>query len=176
MSDIEITAQAVAEVAAERKILSNVIRDLRITEKILSESQNIVNELTNPRVSKATRIETLTQLLGKSVSQEGRDVLSLLIERSQLDNLDAFVRELQTIARDREATIFVRVESAVPLSAEQLKKLITIISGKTKKKVEIEEVVNEDLIGGLRVVVNEEKVIDQTVKRRLSDLGKFIVQ
>jgi F-type H+-transporting ATPase subunit delta len=69
----------------------------------------------------------------------------------------------------------VEVISAVPLTEQQLYDIEVRLIRMTRKQLDIRTTVDPSLLGGLRIIVDN-TVIDQSIKRKLSDLKKAVYE
>ena len=65
------------------------------------------------------------------------------------------------------------VFSAVPLTQDQLEKLVKKLTGIFNKQLDIKTNVDPSLLGGIKVIVGN-TVMDDTIKRKLKDIKKNI--
>jgi F-type H+-transporting ATPase subunit delta len=68
----------------------------------------------------------------------------------------------------------VTITSAVELSKAQLDKITTALTKKYGAKLDVVQVINEGLLGGLQIAVNS-KQIDGSLKTRLDQIKKLLV-
>jgi F-type H+-transporting ATPase subunit delta len=64
-------------------------------------------------------------------------------------------------------------ETVIPLTAGQSEKLQTVLFNKINKKVVIKNLINETLIGGMRIRINDQ-VIDSTISGKIIRLREKI--
>ncbi len=67
------------------------------------------------------------------------------------------------------------VESAVVLDETHMKGLQVKLSEMTGKQIELRNIINKDVIGGLLLRVGD-KVVDGSIRRRLSDIQDDLAQ
>lgn len=79
------------------------------------------------------------------------------------------------LARDEMDLVPVEIISAVPLTDQQLYEIEIRLIRMTRKQLDIRTTVDPSLLGGLRVIVGN-KVLDQSIKRKLSDLKKAVYE
>jgi len=91
--------------------------------------------------------------------QEVEQVLSIFLE----------------LARKEMHLVPVEVISAVPLTEQQLYDIEVRLIRMTRKQLDIRTTVDPSLLGGLRIIVDN-RVIDQSVKRKLADLKKAVYE
>lgn len=88
---------------------------------------------------------------------------SLSLENRIIEEYYAHYRKQKGIAR-------LRIRSGEKLSPETVSGIVKHFAG----QVEIEETVDPDLIGGITVEINDDILIDGSVKKKLEDLRRTI--
>ncbi|MGI6402944.1 MAG: ATP synthase F1 subunit delta [Oscillospiraceae bacterium] len=111
----------------------------------------------NPTIEKAP--VPLSEFLHAVPPQEVEQVLSIFLE----------------LARKEMHLVPVEVISAVPLTEQQLYDIEVRLIRMTRKQLDIRTTVDPSLLGGLRIIVDN-TVIDQSIKRKLSDLKKAVYE
>lgn len=69
----------------------------------------------------------------------------------------------------------VTITSAIPLTAEQRKKLVSALEKKYSTKHEIEEQVDEQLLGGVRITIGSRQ-LDASVRGKLHSIEAQLTQ
>lgn len=108
-------------------------------------------------------------LKGKSAAEQKQIAARLfrrLTRARALKERGRIVRETSRIMRRQEGIIAAEVHSAAPLSAEK-RRAIKLALG---KKALITQTINPHLLAGVRILINEDILIDATARRRLTAL------
>lgn len=165
--------QALFELALEKGRLDAVQRDV---ERIAGEVREprLRAFLGNPRVLRDEKRRTLASLLA-TFDGLTRNFVGLVLDRGREPVLlhvgDAF---RQLVLRRRGATEGV-VESARALPAAELETLAGAVGARLGKEVLLENRLVPDLIGGVRVFVDN-RLLDHSVRGRLAGLRKRMRQ
>jgi len=75
---------------------------------------------------------------------------------------------------DEQNTTVAEVETAYPLSDEQKNLLIKSLENQHNKKIKIDEVINQSLLAGIKISINNE-VIDYSVRYKLNSMKEQII-
>lgn len=114
--------------------------------------------------------ESLYGALEKASEAEQKRIVKrfveILVRHQATGKVQAICEAYEKFALRKRSMRSVRLETAHPAS-EKLKKEIHEILG---KNIEIEEVVNPDLLGGLKIMVDDEILIDASAQRQMEDL------
>lgn len=160
-------------VAKDNDALSLVNNDLKQCSKAILEENNFITLMDNPNISKEEKSQFIDKVfigVNKYVINTIK-VLSSNLEISLIkDVLDVFT-ELNNLFGNK---LLVTVESVYELSQEELIKLKNAMNDKLKiDSIEINNIINESLIGGLRISYKG-KVIDSSIKAKIKDIEKKI--
>lgn len=107
----------------------------------------------------------------ESAQKELLDFLNLV--QGKKEDIREILLAFLKLARKEMNLLKAEIISAAPLTKEQLSNTAEKISRILNKKLEITTTVDPGIIGGIRVVT-ENRVLDDTVKRRLSEMKKSI--
>ena len=94
-----------------------------------------------------------------------KSLASYLQQENRTGELDAIMREVKFLRQKQDSIIEADVTSAFPISNTTKKNIVDIFGSKTL----INEEIDKDVIGGVRVETNEH-LLDLTVRNRLNQL------
>ena len=147
---------------------SEVLADLGAFVKAYAERAPLREFLAHPGIPQEAREKIIERIAG--VGMTG-DFVKFLVDKGRVVLLpviyDAFLR---TYRRDA-GIVTVEVTSAAPLPAELRERLKKALVRSTGNEVEIDAVVDEATIGGLKLRIGD-RVIDGTLAFRLEDIRK----
>ena len=114
--------------------------------------------------------ELIRGMLDKAVPQEAENLLKLVIQNGRIEALPQITAQYRELLNHENKEADVTIETAFPLSDDQVADLIKALDKKFPGiKLLPKVVVDKDLIGGVRVIVGD-KVLDGTVKARLAEM------
>ncbi len=99
------------------------------------------------------------------ISKLSKSLASYLQQENRTSELDAIMREVQFLRQKQEGVIEADVTSAFPISNATKRNIKDMFGNKTL----INEEIDKDVIGGVRVETNE-SLLDLTVRNRLNQL------
>jgi F-type H+-transporting ATPase subunit delta len=106
---------------------------------------------------------------------EAQNLVRVLIENSRIGVLPE-VRDLFVeLKHEREGVVDAEIASAFPLDDTQLTALVTDLEARFKRKVQPQVAIDQDLIGGVKVVVGDE-VIDGSVRGKLAAMAAALAK
>lgn|SRR5690606_32304115 len=129
--------------------------------------------LKDPRLTSENKVQALLRALGDDVDESFRNFVATLGENKRLEVLPV-VRELfDALKADAEKTVDAEVETAFELGSEQLNTLAAALSKRLDRTVNLSQVVNPALIGGV-VIRAGDVVVDGSVRGKLSQLAESL--
>ena len=107
---------------------------------------------------------------GRSMKRVSKSLASYLIEERRLNDVGAIIRDVEKQLLVQDKTLYVDVTTAHGLSASTAKEITSMFADTSEaKRVQIEETINPDVIGGVRCETAEH-LLDLTVRRQLQRL------
>ena len=160
-------------VAKSNNSLTEVLNDLKETVKAVEDSQDFITLMNNPNILKQKKIELIDTAFA-NVNKNVVNVVKILVSNLQISLLGSVFEQYSENYNRHSNSVVVKVESVNELSTEQLEALATKFKEQLQlDKVEIRNVLDKSLLGGLKITYNN-KVIDNTIKARLNSIKNTI--
>jgi F-type H+-transporting ATPase subunit delta len=153
-------------VAEAEDALDAVEDELFRFARALEKQQRLREALTDPALPAERKRAVLVDLLGERANPHTVNLLAFIVEQGRARDLGAIVDEVVALAAERRQAAVAEVRTAVPLGAEQRKRLASALEKATGKRIELKVVVDPDVVGGVVARVGDQ-VIDGSVRRRL---------
>lgn len=168
-------AESLFEVSKNNGVEDSVFTDLNVIAKTLKADNAFKLFSEDPKVSTEKRLQFVDTTF-KGVDQPLMNLFKILAERKQLGKIpvirDAFEKEYNE-AKEQQ---YMKVESVYKLSDEELDAIGKVFIERTGyKKLLIENIINESLIGGIRATIGT-TVYDGSIINELSQLEKSFHQ
>ena len=164
----EALLKAVKE-SKEEGLAQKLIPVLDTIDEIVADPK--LKELaSDPSLSSDQIYELIRGMLDKAVPQEAENLLKLVIQNGRIEALPQITAQYRELLNHENKEADVTIETAFPLSDDQVADLIKALDKKFPGiKLLPKVVVDKDLIVGVRVIVGD-KVLDGTVKARLAEM------
>ena len=167
---------ALFELALEEGNLRERRKETEILRDVLIDNQEILEILNHPVIDKNSKIKLIENVFGTRCSDCIIRFLILVIEKGRQDEiiriLDYFIKKV----KETEGIGTGRVTSAVALTDEAKAKIEEILLKLTDyKSMEIIYVVDETLIGGL-VIHLDDKMIDSSIRTKLDVMKNRLIE
>ena len=161
-------ARALYEAAKDQDKLDAVREELGDFVEAQRQVPELRELLRNPQLDQRLKASALEELLGGD-EELVRNFLLLLTEKNRAGEIDEIAREFDRLVAEAEGILDVELTTAVELSDEETREVITQIEKASGRKVEATQRVDPDLIGGLVLQAGSLR-LDASVRGRLDRL------
>lgn len=167
-------AYALYEIAEEKGRINDYLNDLKLVCDVIDENNDLQAVIKHPQISTKDKKNTFINIFKGNIDADLLSFLLILIEKDRILYLREKFNEFEKIVLENRDIITGVVKTTQALSDEQYNKLILNLEKKYNKKVLLTEIVDERIIGGVYLKVND-KVIDGTLKTRIDELKKAML-
>ena len=116
-----------------------------------------------------SRVAVVNRLLADKASAHTLAIVTALIAQPRGRRIAELIRSASAIVAEQSGSTVATVTVAAPLSAAQRERLEKSLSGQYGRTIRINEVVDQGILGGMRVHIGDE-IIDGTIANRITDL------
>ena len=161
------------EVAKENNSLKEVSYELNEVAKVVNENPDFVTLMNNPNIEKIKKINLIDASF-TGVNKYVVNVVKILAGNLQISLINFVLEQFTELFNKHSNSVVVKVESASPLTDKQLENLKEKLKNELQlEKVELNNFVDESLLGGLKLTYNN-KVVDATIKAKLNAIKSKI--
>jgi len=167
-------ADALVKLGAESVVpYAEISENLNTVQKICGSSRDLKLVIENPAISDEVKFSIIEEVFRDAVNPKIKDFIKILIEKKRFPELDGIVAAFQEKLDKINKLQRVEVVSAVDLTDDMKKRITERLQNKLKKDIQADWFIDEDIIGGLVVKINDD-VIDSSLKNKLENLSKNI--
>ena len=171
MSDEKIQgyAQAILAVASAESNGAQVEDEMYRFSQVLQSSEELKSTLSDASIPSARRQQIVEDLLDGQVTQTTVALVSMVVAAGMGSDIKAIADKVVGLGAESRDKAVAEVYSVVDLSSDQQQRLAAALKSATGKDVEMKIIIDESVMGGLLVQI-EDEVIDGTVRTRLKQL------
>lgn len=163
-------ANAIIELAEEKKVLQNVEKDLSELSAMIADSDELAALIDSPLNDAKTQTDAIVAIAEKAKFNDiTKSFLGVVAQNGRLELIRGIVKAVNTALDKRRGAITVDVQVAQDMSAKQQKDLENALSKAIGKDVAIQARVEPSILGGIIVTVGSH-MIDDSVRRKLERL------
>ena len=161
-------AEAAFQIGRQDRNLDAWERDLeRIGE--LMQNDELRRIVEHPVVPFADKERLLVRVAGPDTIREAVELVLLMVRRGRPRAIQPMIRHFGELLRRERGIVLAEVRTALPLDDAQRGSVEDRLAELTGEKVEMNEVVDEALIGGIAVRIGD-RLYDASVRNRLERL------
>ena len=163
---------ALFEIAREKGVIEEVQEAFVSISAAVRESPEFKDFLSNPRIGRAEKKKTLMGLL-EGAPALIRDFVSLLVDKGREEILVFAGEEFGNLVRDSKNVLVAKVEATKVYDDAFWGELKKHLGRATGKEIELVMEQNEDLLGGVRIIMGS-KMIDASLRTRLETMRRSL--
>ena len=161
-------AEAAFELGRSDESLDAWSEDLaRLSDALASPQVETV--VRHPAIAFERKQELLRRVVGDEVSPQALNLVLLMIRRGRPKQVPAMVERFNELVRRERGVVRAEVRSALPLEDAEREAISERLRALTGDAVEINELVDPSLIGGIAVRIGD-RLYDASVRSRLERL------
>ena len=153
--------------------LEKDLNDLKVLTNAILESNELVKVLKHPSISKSDKKEIFKELLKEKVENYFLYFIYVLVDNDRILELENIYETFKMLHDESKNQVTAYVTTKYELTESTKHDLISFLENKYNKKINLTEKVDNTLIGGIKVVV-ENEVIDYTFDHQLENIKNTI--
>ena len=162
----ELGLRAVADTATDG---TNLEAELFAFGKAVAGSAELELAISSKLGDSDSKAALVEQLLTGKVSAQALTILRHLVRQPRGRRIKALIRQSTGIVADQAGFAIATITTARPLAADQLSRLQASLSASHGRALKVNQVVDPELIGGVRVQIGDD-IIDGSIASRLQEL------
>jgi len=123
----------------------------------------------NPKVSDPQTTELFLSALKSPITPEAKNLVAMLVQNNRLTLLPEIGLQFHALKNAQEGAADAKIISAFEMSDTQVSDLVAALEKRFGRKLNPSVVVDNSLIGGVRVIVGDE-VLDTSVRAKLQQM------
>ncbi len=168
-------ARALFELAVEGQMVDQILAEYEFVKDSFDKFPEFLEIIKSPKLSHDEKKNIITETFGDKISETLTSFFKILIDKKRSDVIRDVYNDFVVMVDDKKGLVVAKVESVIPLAANEIEVLVTKLNKVTGKTVTIDNVINPDIMGGLVVKVGD-KVVDGSVKRKLENMRHELAQ
>ncbi|MEM5565598.1 ATP synthase F1 subunit delta [Psychroserpens sp. AS72] len=147
-------AKAVLSLASDQNTAETVNNDMKLIATTIAESKDLNDMLQSPVVRSSDKKAVLLQVF-KGSNDMTANLIDTLITNKRLTLLGDVAINYNSLYDELKGTQVAKVTTAVPLTDELRVKVLAKVKELTGKDVEVENIINEEILGGFILRVGD---------------------
>ncbi len=163
-------AKAVLSLASDQKAALAVDNDMKLLSKTISENEDLDQLIKNAVIKSEVKKEMLNKIFPK-LNVISSNLFDLLVSNKRINILGDIALKYSQLFDDLNGKEKAIVTTAIPMTNDLEKKVLKKIKQLTSKTVELENIVDESIIGGFILRIGD-KQYNASVSNKLNKLKR----
>ena len=155
--------------AGRRGLLDEAYGQFTDLKTVLRTDTALLKFLSSPKIAEEHKLDLLRRVFGERMQRLFLEFLIVLVRKRRAMYLVHVIDAFDLMVERHKGIVRATATTAVPLSGDEEERLVSRLSTKIGKKIELERKIDSRLIGGMVVLVGDE-IIDGSVKYDLVKL------
>ena len=169
-------AKSLMQLSSEKSLLNDIKADMDIILNAINDSKELENFLNSPLIKIDKKKSILESIFKGKVNELSMNFIMQVANQKREALLKTICQEFIKQYNQMFNIAKVELTTAKAINKDQRKKVMDFIQSNYKyNSVEMNETVDEDLIGGIILRI-EDRQIDGSIKRKLQDIKKELIQ
>ncbi len=166
-------ASALYGLADEEGLQDRISPEMRVLETLIGDQPEIMKVLGAPNIPREERCGVIDTCFGAGMHPYVINTMKIMCEKGYARHLKDMCAAYDKLYREGHGIISVKAYSAVALTVPQREKLTAKLEKMTGKKIRLENIVQPECLGGVRLDFDGRQ-IDDTIRHRLKEMRDLI--
>lgn len=167
-------AKSLLEIAIEQKKIDSVLGDMNFLLQTSQDSRDFELLIASPIINSSKKIEIFEKLF-EQFEDVSMSFVKLITKNGRENILPEIAASFEAQAKEFKGIVPVTLVSAAPLSAGVKDQIVAKVQQSVKGQLEIEEKIDESLIGGFVVRMGDTR-IDASIANQFSNLKQRLTR
>lgn len=172
MNESKITvryAKALIELAKENNASEQMKNDMELLHQCIQELPEMQYVISSPVIKVSEKVSLFAETFKSAFSPTTQTFIKLVIERRREEYLQGIARHFLYLLKADSGIKVAEVVTAIPLDEKLRKSILQFIRNKFHVSVELQESIDEQLIGGFILRIADQQV-DASISTKLSKI------
>lgn len=166
---------ALLEIAAKKGLSDRIEKDLDLVCDTITKHDALKKVLFHPSITRDEKKKLIKRVFGELVSDLMKNFLNLLVDRRNEKILELIPEIYKDTIDEKKGVLKAKVQTVMPLTADQLNSLKRRLDKLTGKTVKIEVIQNPYILGGMVIKIGN-RMIDGSIAGRLKNLKTRLLE
>ena len=162
-------AKAFLQLSIEQNNLENSYKDMLLLDGICSESKELILLLKSPIVKTDHKLKIFDQIFANKISKISMAFLNIIISKKRESILAEIAKSFIVLYKTQKNIETAVITTTTPISQDLKNKIITYIEAETNNNVELIEVIDKKIVGGVIIRMGD-KQLDASILTEISEL------
>ena len=167
-------AKALFQLGKEKNVLDTVVADMKLVDELCNTVKDFWLMVESPVIKTTQKRKTVKSVLENQIDAISLNFLDLVFQNRREIFIKDMVRNFLDLCRKDQGVVSAKLTTAVTLDEAGKSKLSEMLKKAFDSKIELEEVLDKDIIGGFVLRVDD-KELDASVSNQLNQIKRALV-
>ncbi|MAR77594.1 MAG: hypothetical protein CMD43_01475 [Gammaproteobacteria bacterium] len=172
ITDSRPYAEAAFKISSDENMIDAWLSNLNILGLVINDAE-VKAILSSPKIDNSDKIKFIVSFCD-SKSKLFEKFIEVLLQSKKIYNLDSISHLFNEMVLEQGGVSVVQIETPFELSSQQKTELTKTLQKQFNQKIKIQEIINKNLLAGIKISTNNE-VIDHSIKRRIDSMRESII-
>lgn len=165
---------ALFQAACEVNKKELVLEEAKEVLAVFKQEPDLYAFFNYPAIPAEEKRQVLGNIFKGRICTELLNLMYILVDRGRTYHFPKIIKAFESLVNQEEGVAFGTIYSVEPLKAEQIKKFEEQTSALLREKIKLENKLDKNLIGGIKILADG-RIIDASIRKRLEDLGNKLI-
>jgi F-type H+-transporting ATPase subunit delta len=156
----------------ESKQIRELSAQLSLAAEVLA-TREVQNFFTNPRIKKNLKAKAIEKSF-TAAEPALVNLLKIVVRNNKVAEIANIAKDFETILAENSGFIRAKIETANKLDSKLLEKIVSALEKLTGREIQTESSLNPNLLGGIKITLGNDEVIDLSLRNKLNKLSKAL--
>lgn len=168
-------AKALFQLGKEKNVLDTIVTDMKLVDELCNTVKDFWLMVESPVIKTSQKRQTVKKVLADKLDAISLNFLDMVFENSREIFIKDMVRNFLDLCRKDKGVVSAKLTTAGEIDNEGKTMLSDMLKKAFDSKIELEEVLDKDIIGGFVLRVDDQQ-LDASVSTQLSQIKRTLVQ
>ncbi|MFV0395718.1 MAG: F0F1 ATP synthase subunit delta [Coprobacillaceae bacterium] len=159
-------AESLFDLAKEENQIEEYAKDMKLLLTLFNEDKTLVPFFTHVLVEDNAKLEIIDTCFKSQIQEYVCNFLKLLVKKKRIRYIKQICQSFNSLYNDYFGIEEGILYTSFDISEKEVMRIQEVIGKKENKKVKLEVIKDTDLVGGIKVVLNN-RVFDGSIKNQL---------
>lgn len=166
--------EAFFELSKENNSIDELYNDFQGFIESINLEQRFKALLSSPKLNAEEKKDMIKTIYEGKISDTLLGFMYLLIDKQRINSVENIFNEYKKLVEIERNLVKAQVFTVVKMKENELNKLKNMLEQKFDKKVQLKNIIDESIIGGVMLRIGD-KVIDGSLKNRIESLREDLL-
>lgn len=167
-------AKALFQLGKEKNVLGTIVADMKLVGELCSTVKDFWLMVESPVIKTSQKRKAVKMVLADKVDVISLNFLDMVFENHREIFIKDMVRNFLDLCRKDKGIVSAKLTTAGQIDREDKTNLSEMLKKAFNSKIELEEVLDKDIIGGFILRVDDQE-LDASVSNKLSQIKRALI-